>query len=49
MIEGIRVWQSRLGSKAVSLGWVKAHNELHGNEKADRLGKEAINLYPEDP
>ena len=35
VMEGIRERQSRLGSNAVSFGWVKAHNELHGNEEAD--------------
>jgi len=49
VMEGIRERQSRLGPKAVSYGWVKAHNELHGNEEADRLAKEATNLYPEEP
>jgi len=49
VMERIRERQSRLGPNAVSLGWVKAHNELHGNEEADRLAKEATNLYPEDP
>jgi len=49
VIEGIRESQSRLGPNAVLFGWVKAHNELHGNEEADRLAKEATNLYPEDP
>ena len=33
----------------MSLGWVKAYNELYGNEEADRLAKEATKLYPEDP
>jgi len=41
--------QARLGPGAVSFGWVKAHNELHGNEEADRLAKEATILYLEDP
>jgi len=49
VMEGIRERQSRLGPNAVSFGWVKAHNELHGNEEADRLAKEATTLYPEDP
>jgi len=49
VMEEIRERQSRLGPNAVSFGWVKAHNELHGNEEADRLAKEATNLYPEDP
>jgi len=49
VIEGIRERQSSLGHNAVSFGWVKAHNELHGNEEADRLPKEATNLYSEDP
>jgi len=49
VMEGIRERQSRLGSSAVSFGWVKAHNQLHGNEEADRLAKEATNLYTEDP
>jgi len=48
VMEGIRERQFRLGPNAVSFGWVKAHNELHGNEEADRLAKEATNLYPED-
>jgi len=48
-MEGIRERQSRLGPNAVSLRWVKAHNELHGNDEADRLAKEATNLYLEDP
>ena len=33
----------------MSFRWVKAHNELHGNEEANRLAKEATTLYPEDP
>ena len=49
VMEGIRERQSRLGPNAVSFGWVKAHNELHGNEEADRLAKEATSLYPKDP
>ena len=48
MMEGIRERQSRLGPNSVSFGWVKAHNELHGNKEADRLVKEATNLYSED-
>ena len=35
VMEGIRERQSRLGPNAVSFGWVKAHNGLHGNEEAD--------------
>jgi len=49
IVEGIRERQSRLGPNAVSFGWIKAHNELHGNEEANQLAKEATNLYPEDP
>jgi len=49
VMEGIRERQSRIGPNAVSFGWVKAHNELHDNEEADRLAKEATNLYSEDP
>ena len=49
VMEGIRERQSRLGPNVVLFGWVKAHNELHDNEEADRLAKEATNLYPEDP
>ena len=49
VMEGIRERQSRLGPHAVSFGWVKAYNELHSNEEADRLAKEAANLYSEDP
>ena len=49
VIEGIKERQSRLGPNALLFGWVKAHNELHGNEEADRLAKEATNLYSEDP
>jgi len=45
----IKERQSRLGPNAVSCGWVKAHNELYGNEKADQLAKEATILYPEGP
>ena len=45
----IKERQTRLGPNAVSFGWVKAHNEVHGNEEADRLAKEATNSYPEDP
>jgi len=45
----IRERQIRLGPNAVSLGWVKAHNEVQGNEKADQLAKQATNLYPEEP
>jgi len=48
VMEGIRERESRLGSNAVSFRCVKDHNKLHGNEEADRLAKEAINLYPED-
>ena len=49
VIEGIRERQSRLGPNAVSFEWVKAHNELYGNEEADHVAKEGTNLYPEDP
>jgi len=49
VMEGIRERQVRLGPNAVSFGWVKAHNELYGNEEADRLAKETTNLYFEDP
>jgi len=49
VMEGIRERKSRLGPNAVLFGWVKAHNKLHCNEEADRLAKEATNLYPEDP
>jgi len=45
-MEGIRERQFRLGSIAVSFGWVKAYNELHSNEEADRLAKEATKVYP---
>jgi len=31
----IKERQTRLGPNAVSFGWVKAHNEVHGNEQAD--------------
>jgi len=48
-MEGIRERQLRLGPNAVSFGLVKAYNELLGNEEADRLAKEATNLYPDDP
>ena len=48
VMERINERQSRLGPNAVSFGWVKAHNELHGNKEADELAKEATNLYPED-
>jgi len=44
VMEGIRERQFRLGPNAVSFGWVKAHNELHVNEEADQLAKEATNL-----
>ena len=49
VLKDIKERQARLGPGAVSFGWVKAHNELYGNEEADRLAKEAIHLYPEDP
>ena len=49
VMEGIREKQFRLGHNTVSFGWVKAHNEIHGNEEADWLAKEATNLYPKDP
>ena len=45
----IKERQTRLGPNAVSFGWVKAHNELFGNKEADRLAKEATQLYPENP
>jgi len=45
----IKERQSRLGPNAVSFGWVKAHNEVHGNEKADQLAKQATTVYPEEP
>jgi len=47
-MEGIKERQSRLGPNEVSFGWVKAHNDIHGNEEADRVVQEATNLYPED-
>jgi len=49
VMEGIRERQSRLGPNAVSFGWVNAHNDLYGNEKADQLAKKATKLYPKDP
>jgi len=45
---GIKERQHRVGPKAVSFGWAKAHNEVHGNERASQLAKEATNLYPEE-
>ena len=45
----IKERQTRLGPNTVSFGWVKAHNEVCGNEKADQLAKHATALYPEDP
>ena len=45
----IKERQTRLGPNAVSFGWVKAHNEVCGNEKADQLAKHATTLYPEEP
>jgi len=36
----IKERQTRLGLNAVSFGWVKAHNEVYGNEKADQLAKQ---------
>jgi len=45
----IKERQTRLGPNAVSLGWVKAHNEVYGNERADQLAKHTTTLYPEDP
>jgi len=44
----IKERQARLGPNAVSFGWVRAHNELFGNEETDRLAKTATQLYPED-
>ena len=35
VMEGLKERESMLGPKAVSFGWVRAHNELHGNEEAD--------------
>jgi len=35
VMEGIRERQSRLAPNAVLLGWVKAYNELYGNEEAN--------------
>jgi len=49
VMKDIKERQTRLGPNAVSSGWVKAYNEVHGNEKLDQLAKEATNLYPEDP
>ena len=42
----IKERQTRLGSNAVSLGWVEAHNEVQGNEQ---LAKAATNEYPKTP
>ena len=41
MMMDIKERQTRLGPNAVSFGWVKAHNEAHGNEMADQLAKDA--------
>ena len=49
VVMDIKEPQSRLGPGAVSFRRIKAHNELHGNEEADRLAKQATNLYSEDP
>ena len=49
VISDIKERELRPGINAVSFGWVKAHNEVHGNEEADRLAKEATNLYSEGP
>jgi len=35
----IKERQTRLGSNAVTFGWVKAHNEVCSNEKVDQLAK----------
>jgi len=48
VLTDIKERQARMGPKAVTFGWVKAHNELYSNEEADRLAKEATHLYPED-
>ena len=43
-------WLGRIAEWVrTSFGWVKAHNEVCGNEKADQLAKHATTLYPEDP
>jgi len=45
----IKERQTRLGPNAVSFGWVKAYNDVYGNEQADQLAKAATNIYPEAP
>jgi len=45
----IKEQQTRLGPNAVSFGWVKAHNEVHGSEMADQLAKAATMEEPETP
>jgi len=38
--------QNKIGEGAVTLGWVKAHAGIYGNEKADELVKEGAEKTP---
>ncbi|KAF8454886.1 hypothetical protein BGX38DRAFT_1328212 [Terfezia claveryi] len=46
----IRERQKALGEEVVKLGWVKAHVDIHGNQRADALAKTGEeDIYPEEP
>ena len=47
IVELIKERQAAMGPQAITIGWVKAHIGIAGNEKADEEAKRASSLTPE--